>query len=118
MRQLVRIKTLVGLGATLFLAGSIHAQRSVDPSSIQTDRASIAAERTEASRGAADRDMAEPDGIVASAFLGQQATREEQDLARLTIVDTMLVVLLMTGTVLIVLYAQTATRRNRGLQPS
>jgi hypothetical protein len=118
MRQLVRIKILVGLGAALFLAGSIHAQQSVDPSSIPADRASSVAEQTEASRNSTAGDMAQPEGIVATAFLGQQATREEQDLARLTIVDTTLVVILMSGTVLIVLYAQTATRRNRGLQPS
>jgi len=108
---------LVGLGATLFLAVSIHAQQSVDPSSIQTDRASGVAEQTEGLRSAVESDAVDPEGIVATAIFGQQSTREEQDLARLTIVDTTLVVILMAGTVLIVLYAQAATRREHSLQP-
>jgi hypothetical protein len=121
MRQLVRIKMLVGLGAALFLAGSIHAQQSVDPSSfsdadsssvlqaaIAEDPAVANIEQIDALRIAQDTGLTMRLGLENLVLAGLSRPRtEESDLAGLKIVDTLLFLTLAAGAGAIAGYAAT-----------
>jgi hypothetical protein len=124
MRQLVRVKMLVGLGAALFLAGSIHAQQSVDPSSFSdldsstVQQAAIAEDSTAASIDQMDvLRIAQHTGstmragleslLLAAAYALSSPRTEESDLAGLKIVDKLLVLILAAGAGAIVRYAET-----------
>ena len=128
MRQLVRIKMLVGLGVALFLAGSIHAQQSVDPSSfsdadfsgiqqaaITDDPAAANTEQTDGLRIAQDTALTMRLGLesalLAAAYALSSPRTEESDLAGLKIVDTLLVLVLAAGAATIVRYAATGSYR-------
>jgi hypothetical protein len=116
-RKIVRMQViLVGLGAVLLLAGSAHAQQDMDPTSFDVNPATprvakVATARTAQGPSAATKANS-TDTVGESLWSGQETT-QEADLARLTIVDATLVVILMTGVGLIVLYAMAATKRER-----
>jgi hypothetical protein len=119
-RKIVRMQVvLMGLGAALLLANSAHAQQDMDPTAFDvnpgTPHVDKSAVRTAQSLPAAKKAPSEA-AVPASLWSGQD--KQEADLARLTIVDATMVVIMMAGTGLIVLYAMAATRRERRLQIS
>jgi hypothetical protein len=140
MTKLVRRTMLVGLGAALFLAGSAHAQQSVDPSFfLDSDPLAAGVEQgltqdelnltqnieRNVEQGIAEIDalqIAQDTGIsmqlgieskVATAILGNYTPGEENDLKELKLMDTLLVWSLVAGTGLIAFYANAITRGER-----
>lgn len=119
-RKMVRTQVmLMGLGAALLLASSAQAQQDMDPTAFDvnpgTPHVDKSAVRTAQSLPAAKKAYSEA-GVPATLWSGQD--KQEADLARLTIVDATMVVIMMAGIGLIVLYAMAATRRERRLQIS
>jgi hypothetical protein len=110
---------LVGLGAALLLAGSAHAQQDMDPSSFDVNPGTPHVVKVAAGHGSqssvaavkAKSEVSDSESIWSG-----QATQQEADLARLTMVDATMVVILMAGVGLIVLYAMAATKRERRLE--
>ena len=130
MGQLVRVKTLVGLGAALFLASSIHAQQSVAPSFFDADPSSIeqAAVENPATPESADLmdslELGQDTGLsmrlgaerllISAAYALSTPRTEESDLMGLKMMDTLLVIMLGAGVVTIARYG--ATRWHQGMQ--
>ena len=130
MRQLVRVKTLVGLGAALLLASSIHAQQSVAPSFFDADPSTI--EQTPAIEDPAAESVDPIDSLqvaqytglsmrlgvarllVSAAYALSTPRTEESDLIGLRMMDTLLVMILVAGAVTIARYGM--TRRYQGLE--
>jgi hypothetical protein len=120
MRKMIRLQMLLGLGATLLLAGSARAQQEVDPTSFDVNPGTPVAEQ-------AMVPVAQPiiqtandtprESLVSTALWSRQATHQETDMARMTLVGALLVVILIAGTALIVVYAKLATRRQRHMEP-
>jgi len=129
MQAIIRMQLLVGLGAALLLAGSVRAQQEVDPTSFDINPGTPKVEQSatpqkmvsQATARLADNAAESKDGdlenLIATAFWNQKATQEERDLARMTMIDVLLVVILVIGIGSIVLYAKVATRRQRHLEP-
>ncbi len=112
---------LVGLGAALVLAGSAYAQQEMDPTTFDVNpgtphMVSGGVARTAQSPAAVNKINSA--AVTSASLWNGQATKQESDLARLTLVDTMMVVIMMTGIGLIVLYAMAATKREHRLQIS
>jgi recombinational DNA repair protein (RecF pathway) len=110
---------LVGLGAALLLARSARAQQDVDPTTFDINPGAVKVEQPVAQKAASIVAPAkvENESLVQTALWSSKATQQETDLARVTLVDALLVVILLAGTGLIVMYAKVATRRERRLQP-
>jgi len=129
MQAIIRMQLLVGLGAALLLAGSVRAQQEVDPTSFDINPGTPKVEQSatpqkmvsQATARLADNAAESKDGdlenLIATAFWNQKAPQEERDLARMTRIDVLLVVILVIGIGSIVLYAKVATRRQRHLEP-
>jgi recombinational DNA repair protein (RecF pathway) len=109
---------LVGLGAALLLASSARAQQDVDPTTFDVNPGTVKVEAAAQKTAQAVAPVTvESEGLVQTALWGSKATQEETDLARVTILDALLAMILMAGVGLIVMYAKAATRRERRLQP-
>jgi hypothetical protein len=110
---------LIGLGAALLLASSAHAQQDMDPTAFGinpgTPHVDMSALRAAQSLPAVKKAPSEA-AVPTSLWNGQD--KQEADLARLTIVDLTMIVIMMAGICLIVLFALAATRRERRLQIS
>jgi hypothetical protein len=121
-RKMIRMQViLMGLGAALMLAGSAHAQQDMDPSAFDVNPgtphvAKVAAGH--AAQNSAAFSKADSAASASESLWSGQATKQEADLARLTMVDATMVVILMAGVGLIVLYAMAATKRERRLEMS
>jgi hypothetical protein len=120
VRKVIRMQAiLMGLGAALLLASSAHAQQDMDPSSFDvnpgTPHVTKVAAGHAAQSSAAVKKMDAAASASESIWSGQE-TKQEADLARLTMVDATMVVILMAGVGLIVLYAMAATKRERRLE--
>jgi hypothetical protein len=123
VRKVIRMQViLMGLGAALLLASSAHAQQDMDPSSFDVNPGTphvtkVAAGR--AAQGSAEVVKKANSAVSTSeSILSGQETKQEADLARLTMVDATMVLILMAGVGLIVLYAMAATKRERRLEMS
>jgi hypothetical protein len=123
-RKMVRTQVmLMGLGAALLLASSAYAQQEMDPTAFDVnpgtphvDKSAVrTAVRTAQTLPAAKKAPSEA-AVPASLWSGQD--KQEADLARLTIVDATMIVIMMAGICLIVLFAMVATRRERRLRIS
>jgi hypothetical protein len=120
-RKLARTKLmLMGLGATLLLAGSAYAQQDMDPTDFPVNPGTPKVERHIAQRTA--RNVEQVNGVEVAAFLPgalgkDQNTQQESDFERMVVVDGTMVMILMAGITAIVLYAMAATKRERRLQP-
>jgi hypothetical protein len=120
-RKMIRMQImLLGLGATLLLASAANAQQDMDPTFFQitpgTPHVDKSAVRT--AQIPAVPKKVNSDAVVPASLWSGQETKQEADLARLTIMDGLMVVIMMAGIGLIVLYAMAATRRERRLQIS
>lgn len=121
-RKMIRMQViLMGLGAALLLASSAHAQQDMDPTAFDVNPGTphvvkVAAGHVAQSSAAAKK-TGPPASSSESLWSGQE-TKQEEDLARLTMVDATMVVILMAGVGLIVLYAMAATNRERRLEMS
>jgi hypothetical protein len=118
-QKMIRMQViLVGLGAALLLAGSAHAQQDMDPTAFDVNPGTPHIVRVASAHGAQSSVAGMKANSAASdseSIWGGQATAQEADLARLTMVDGTMVVILMAGVGLIVLYALAATKRERRL---
>ena len=129
MQTIFRVQMLVGLGAALLLASSVRAQQEMDPTSFDINPGTPKVEQSAAPQKAvpqavapiADDERASQDtgrdNLIATALWSRKATQEEADLARMTMMDALLVVILVSGIGSIVLFAKVATRRQRHLAP-
>jgi hypothetical protein len=122
LQKMIRMQVmLMGMGAALLLASSAYAQQDMDPTDFAinpgTPRVDTRAVARTAAVPTATQKINSEEAVPASLWNGQ-ATQEEADLTRLTIVDGTMVVILMAGVGLIVLYAMAATRRERRVQIS
>jgi hypothetical protein len=121
-RKMIRMQVmLMGLGAALLLASSAHAQQDMDPTAFDVNPgtpriAKVAAGYTAQSSATAKK--TDSAASTSESLWSGQETKQEADLARLTMVDATMVVILMAGVGLIVLYAMAATRRERQLEMS
>lgn len=122
VRKMIRMQVmLMGLGAALLLASSAHAQQDMDPSSFDVNPGTphvtkVATGR--AAQGSAATKKTDPAAAASESIWSGQETKQEADLARLTMVDATMVLILMAGVGLIVLYAMAATKRERRLEMS
>jgi hypothetical protein len=120
MQKMIRMQILLGLGAALLLAGSARAQQEVDPTSFDINPGTPAVEQSRVpvtQQSAPTANDTAQESLVSTALWSPQATHQETDMARMTLVGALLVVILMAGTALIVVYAKVATRRQRHLEP-
>lgn len=108
---------MMGLGATLLVAGTARAQQDMDPTYFDVKPGTPAVSNDVVVRTA----QATP--AVEERFRGQDASvvasgdsTVETVLTRIAIVDAGVAVILFGGVLTIVLYAMAATRRERGLQ--
>ena len=115
-RKMVRMQAmLMGLGVALLLAGSARAQQDMDPTAFDVNPGTPHVAKVATARAAqSPAAFKNADSVPESLWSGQQ-TPQEADLARLTIVDATMAVILMVGVGLIVLYAKAATKRERRL---
>ena len=121
-RKVIRMQVmLMGLGAALLLASSAHAQQDMDPTAFDVNPGTPPVVKVAAGHVAQSFATAKKTDSAASAnelLWSGQETKQEADLARLTMVDTTMVVILLAGVGLIVLYAMAATKRERQLEMS
>jgi hypothetical protein len=121
-RKVIRMQVmLMGLGAALLLASSAHAQQDMDPTAFDVNPGTPHVAKVAAGHVAQSSAVANKTDAAASAsqsLWSGQGTKQEADLARLTIVDGTMVLILMAGVGLIVLYAMAATKRERRLEMS
>jgi hypothetical protein len=121
VRKMIRMQVmLMGLGAAL-LASSAHAQQDMAPSSFDVNPGTPHVTKVAAGRApqnSASAKKMESAGSASESIWSSQETKQEADLARLTIVDATMVLILMAGVGLIVLYAMAATKRERRLEMS
>ena len=120
LQNAVRVQMmLVGLGAALLLVSSARAQQDMDPTYFDINPGTAKVEQSVAPKTAQTVApvKSENEGLIPTALCCSQATKEETDLARGTIMDALMAVILMAGTGLIVLYPKVVTRRERRLQP-
>ena len=115
MQTLVRMQMLVGLGAALIFAGSVRAQQVVDSSASNRDGAAQASEVTTEQVPVIESDGSE--NMVTMALGSDAATRQETEMARIMLIDLVMLAILMGGIGAIALYAMAATRRDRTLEP-
>lgn len=112
---------LAGLGAALVLAGSAYAQQEMDPTTFDVNPGTphmVSGGVTRSTQSPAPASKVNSAAVESASLWNGETTEQEADLARLTFVDTMMVVILMIGIGLIVLYATAATRREHRLQIS
>ena len=114
-RKIVRTQViLVGLGAALLLAGSTHAQQDMNPTAFDPGTPRVAkVETAHTAQSTSTAKKANSTDTAGESLWSGEETTQEADLARLTMVDAILVVILMAGVGLIVLYAMAATKRER-----
>jgi hypothetical protein len=121
-RKVIRMQVmLMGLGAALLLASSAHAQQDMDPTAFDVNPGTPRIVKVAAGHVAQSSATAKKTDSAASAsesLWSGQETKQEADLARLTMVDATMVVILMVGVGSIVLYAMAATKRERRLEMS
>ena len=121
-RKVIRMQVmLMGLGAALLLAGSAHAQQDMDPTAFDVNPGTPRIAKVVATHVAQSLAAVKKTDSAASAggsLWSSQQTKQEADLARLTMVDATMVLILMAGVGLIVLYAMAATKRERRLEMS
>ncbi len=120
LHKIVRMQMmLIGLGAALLLASSAYAQQDMDPTDFpvnpSTPKVELVAQRT-----AQNLELAS--GVETAAFLpaalgSDQSTQQESGFTRMNSVDLTMVGILIIGIGAIVLYARSATKRQRHLQP-
>jgi hypothetical protein len=121
-RKMIRMQVmLMGLGAALLMASSARAQQDMDPTAFDVNpgtprTAKVAAARAVQSSVTVKKTDSTA-SVNASLWSGQE-TQQEADLARLTMMDATMVLILMAGVGLIVLYAMAATKRERRLEMS
>src|SRR5215470_13821841 len=105
---------LVGLGAALALGGSAYAQQEISPTTFDINPGTPAVSNAVAKVEQPAAPVSESKQAPVSASLWSNAnTKQEADLARLLVIDTMMVVIMMIGVGAIVLYAKAATRNER-----
>jgi hypothetical protein len=121
-QKMIRMQmVLVGLGAALVLGSSAYAQQEMDPTTFDVNPGTphmVSGGVARTAQSAAPASKANSAAVDSAALWNGEATEQEADLARLTLVDTMMVVIMMIGIGLIVLYAMAATRREPRLQIS
>jgi hypothetical protein len=121
-QKMIRMQmVLAGLGAALVLGSSAYAQQEMDPTTFDVNPGTphvVSGGVARTAQSAAPANKVNSATVDSAALWNGQATQQEADLARLTLVDTMMVVIMMIGIGLIVLYAMAATRRERRLQIS
>jgi hypothetical protein len=118
VQRLVRTNViLMGLGAMLLLATSVRAQQDMDPTDFAinpgTPHVEKVAARTTVAPAAAKEETS--DGTTLGFLWSGRATQQEAALERMTILDEMMAVILVSGIGMIVAYATIATRRERRL---
>jgi hypothetical protein len=111
---------VVGLGAALLMAGTARAQQDMDPTYFDVNPGTPAVSKTAAVRLAQSAPAATENGSTQSALklaVSKEGTLEA-GMARMAIVDTGVVLVLLGGICSIVLYALAATRRERRFEVS
>ncbi len=120
VRKTIRMHVmLMGLGAALLLASSAHAQQDMDPTAFDVNPGTPRVAKVAAAHGTPSFATAQKSDSAASAgelLWSRPETKQEADLARLTIVDATMVLIMMAGVGLIVLYALAATKRERRIE--
>lgn len=106
---------MLGLGTTLLLAASARGQQDVDPTYFDVKPGAPQVQRQAAAPAAAQFSAAEQTQMQqqAAGVSGMADATLEANLVRLTATDTMAAAILFGGVVLIVMYAQAATKRER-----
>jgi hypothetical protein len=116
VQKMIRMQMmLVGLGATLALGGSAYAQQEVNPTTFDVNPGTPHAVSavTQAAQSPAQANTAKSAPAFSASLWSSENTKQETDLARLLVIDTMMIVIMMIGIGLIVLYAKAATRNER-----
>jgi hypothetical protein len=121
-RRVIRIQlVLMALGAVLLVASPAHAQQDMAPTDFDVnpgvphiDAKAVA----QTARVSAASKPADSEASIPASLWSGQASQEETDLARLTVVDAAMIAIMLGGVGLIVLYAMAATRRERRLETS
>ena len=112
----MRAMWLAALGAALVLATPARAQQDMDPTYFDANPGTPYANHQAPIRTARDFNVAEEQKMLAQTTAGVPETTNgtlESGLLRITVADSVAVVILFGGVVLIVLYAMAATRRER-----
>lgn len=110
---------LVGVGAALLMAGSTRAQQEIDPTYFDVNPGTptsqtAAPQVVKHQEVARNREQSESPLAVASA----DESTLEASVARMTIVDVGVVLILAGGIFSIAMYAMVATRRERNIRSS
>jgi len=116
VQKMIRMQMmLVGLGAALALGGSAYAQQEVSPTTFDVNPGTPAVSNAAATveQSAAPAKEAKPEAAVSASLWNSVNSKQEADFARLVIIDTLMVVIMMIGVGVIVLYAKAATRNER-----
>jgi hypothetical protein len=116
VQKMIRMQMrLVGLGAALALGGSAYAQQEVSPTTFDVNPGTPQAVGAVAQMGQtpAEANKAKSEPAFSASFWSSENTKQETDLVRLLVIDTMMIVIMMIGIGLIVLYAKAATRHER-----
>jgi hypothetical protein len=111
---------MLGLGAALLMAGSVHAQQDMDPTYFDVNPGTPAVTKAAVVRLAQNAPIAEENGKAESALM-LATSREgtlEAGVMRMAVVDGGIMLILLGGIVSIVMYAMAATRRERNLGAS
>lgn len=120
VQKMVRMQMmLVGLGAALALGGSAYAQQEVTPTTFDVNPGipqAVSSTAAGVAQSAVPAKETKVEPTVSASLWGSANTKQEADLVRLLVIDTMMVVIMMIGIGLIVLYAKAATRRERHLK--
>ena len=111
---------MVGLGATLLMAGSVRAQQDMDPAYFDIKPGTPAVSKVAVVRTAQGAPRAIENGQAqnALALASSNEATLEAGVARMAIVDAAVVLILFGGVISIVLYAMAATRRERMIRVS
>jgi hypothetical protein len=112
---------IVGLGAALFMAGSVRAQQDMDPTYFDINPGTPAMQKAAVVRSAQSHIPVKAERNDATSALavvsGKDATLEA-GMTRVALIDLGVALILFGGIVSIVLYAMAATRRERTLRVS
>ena len=111
---------MMGLGAALLMAGTARAQQEMDPTYFDINPGTPAVSKAATVRTAQSVPRATEDQSTQNA-LALASSREdtlEAGVARMAIVDAGVALILLGGVVAIVMYARTATRRERMIRVS
>jgi hypothetical protein len=111
----IRMQVIVGLGAALLLAGSARAQQEMDPTYFDVNPGTPAASKVVIVKAAQESRAVNVNEQTQNAVALASSNEATLDagVARIAVVDTGILLVLLAGIILMVLYVMAATRRER-----